>query len=377
MVKKFYMDTKKGTLEQSVLDVWKEAAKKQPETEHGSGEHAYEIGTDRFANYTSSITPGQVKETLDSMSEENFDLMLQESDEETLWGIVALMSEENLDEKGLLKKIGGAAIGGVAKVAKRYGTTAGRAGGAEKKLAKMKTKQKDKARLAKAKAGIKKLKQKNEYDPSVKESLKDTVVNMWKEAASSAVDPNERDELDGGKNATGKGGVETAKKMKRAKEPAPAIAAEEKIDETNKNDKSDDGEGLDAVQPKAVKKKFKDRIDKDIDNDGDTDDSDKFLHKRRKAISKAVKADEELTIEEVQDFKVSSMRDALIQVWSQDQEEGYNPYGKKKMKKAEDWKMGYDKKKKKMEDEEEPVKGDKTLTGKKTAAIDVEPKLKP
>ena len=29
--------------------------------------------------------------------------------------------------------------------------------------------------------------------------------------------------------------------------------------ETNKNDKSDDGEGLDAVQPKAVKKKFKDR----------------------------------------------------------------------------------------------------------------------
>jgi hypothetical protein len=58
--------------------------------------------------------------------------------------------------------------------------------------------------------------------------------------------------------------------------------------ETNKNDKSDDGEGLDAVQPKAVKKKFKDRKDKDIDNDGDVDDSDKFLHKRRKAISKAV-----------------------------------------------------------------------------------------
>ena len=54
--------------------------------------------------------------------------------------------------------------------------------------------------------------------------------------------------------------------------------------ETNKNDKSDDGDGLDAVQPDAVKKKFKDRKDKDIDNDGDVDDSDKFLHKRRKAI---------------------------------------------------------------------------------------------
>lgn len=58
--------------------------------------------------------------------------------------------------------------------------------------------------------------------------------------------------------------------------------------ETNKNDKSDDGEGMDAVQPKAVKKKFKDRKDKDIDNDGDVDSSDKYLHKRRKAISKSM-----------------------------------------------------------------------------------------
>ena len=54
------------------------------------------------------------------------------------------------------------------------------------------------------------------------------------------------------------------------------------------NDKSDDGEGLDKVDKKAVKKKFKDRKDKDIDNDGDVDSSDKFLHKKRKAISKAI-----------------------------------------------------------------------------------------
>jgi len=66
------------------------------------------------------------------------------------------------------------------------------------------------------------------------------------------------------------------------------LAGKRPVEETNKNDKSDDGEGLDAVQPKAVKKKFKDRKDKDIDNDGDTDDSDKFLHKKRKAISKAI-----------------------------------------------------------------------------------------
>ena len=47
-------------------------------------------------------------------------------------------------------------------------------------------------------------------------------------------------------------------------------------------------EAMDAVNPKAVKKKFKDRKDKDIDNDGDVDASDKYLHKRRKAVSKAV-----------------------------------------------------------------------------------------
>ena len=45
---------------------------------------------------------------------------------------------------------------------------------------------------------------------------------------------------------------------------------------------------LDKVNPTALKKKFKDRKDKDIDNDGDVDDSDRYLHKRRKAISKEI-----------------------------------------------------------------------------------------
>ena len=45
---------------------------------------------------------------------------------------------------------------------------------------------------------------------------------------------------------------------------------------------------LDPVNKNAVKKKFDDRKDKDIDNDGDVDSTDKFLHKRRKAITKAI-----------------------------------------------------------------------------------------
>ena len=49
---------------------------------------------------------------------------------------------------------------------------------------------------------------------------------------------------------------------------------------------------LDKVNPKAAAKKFDDRKDKDIDNDGDVDSSDKFLHKKRKAITKAIGKEE-------------------------------------------------------------------------------------
>ena len=73
-----------------------------------------------------------------------------------------------------------------------------------------------------------------------------------------------------------------------------AEAAKKVLANDNTNDKSDDGEGLDKVQPKAVKKKFDDRKDKDIDNDGDVDSSDEYLHKRRKAISKATTEETEL-----------------------------------------------------------------------------------
>jgi hypothetical protein len=65
-----------------------------------------------------------------------------------------------------------------------------------------------------------------------------------------------------------------------------ASALEEKF--AKKTDKDDDGEGMDPVDKKASKKDFDDREDKDLDNDGDTDDSDEYLHKRRKAIGKSI-----------------------------------------------------------------------------------------
>ena len=47
---------------------------------------------------------------------------------------------------------------------------------------------------------------------------------------------------------------------------------------------------LDPLDPKEVDKEFKDRKDKDIDNDGDVDDSDEYLHNRRAKVDDAIDA---------------------------------------------------------------------------------------
>ena len=120
-------------------------------------------------------------------------------------------------------------------------------------------------------------------------------------------------------------------------------------------------EKLDPVNKKALKKDFDDRKDKDIDNDGDVDSSDKYLAKRRKAVSKAISKEEtdldvvEDTMAKVREFKIQDMKAALADIWGM--EEGKNPFKK--------------------EEEEKPVitKGGKTLTGKKPAEIDVKPKI--
>lgn len=54
-------------------------------------------------------------------------------------------------------------------------------------------------------------------------------------------------------------------------------------------DKEKQKEAMDPVDKKELKGKHADRDDKDIDNDGDVDSSDEYLHKRRKAITKNTK----------------------------------------------------------------------------------------
>ena len=135
---------------------------------------------------------------------------------------------------------------------------------------------------------------------------------------------------------------------------------------------------LDPVNKDAVKKKFDDRKDKDIDNDGDTDSTDKYLHKRRAAISKATEA-------------VSPAQQAAIAISKK--ERGEKPkneavtqddHGEKqnadKVKAYTDPKKGEKKPFKSLRAETKIIKlGDKgkTATGKDAGAIDVEPSAKP
>ena len=128
-----------------------------------------------------------------------------------------------------------------------------------------------------------------------------------------------------------------------------------KKNEDNTNDKSDDGDGLDKVQPKAVKKKFKDRKDKDIDNDGDVDSSDKYLHKRRKAISKSMGE------------SIMSVAESVRQMWDE---------AAKKQKESQD--MLNDKDGDGMDDDQKPEKAKAkkmTDTGKPITPIETSPKM--
>ena len=113
-------------------------------------------------------------------------------------------------------------------------------------------------------------------------------------------------------------------------------------------------EALDPVNKDAVKKKFDDRKDKDIDNDGDTDSTDKYLHKRRAAISKATS-------------------EAVNQ---DDHGEKINQDKKDAAMKKTDQKKDF----KSLRAETKIIKlGDKgkTATGKDAGAIDIEPSAKP
>ena len=146
-------------------------------------------------------------------------------------------------------------------------------------------------------------------------------------------------------------------------------------------------EGLDKVNPVAVKKKFDDRKDKDIDNDGDTDSTDRYLHKRRAAISKAMK--EELgkedepkvqkiigKLKKASDAHAGQAKDlekAVKEMVNQDD------HGEKINQDKKDAAMKKTDAKKTFKELRQVKLGDKgkTATGKEAGVIELEPQARP
>ena len=139
-------------------------------------------------------------------------------------------------------------------------------------------------------------------------------------------------------------------------------------------------EKLDPVNKADLRKDFQSRSDKDIDNDGDVDSTDKYLHKRRKAITKNIKKENyevgtkerrDHTIkttpgQSVEDFekqvdvmhkKKNSMREALAKMWGIKEKNNKNPFDNVKEKKYNGKKEG------------------RTMTGKPETKVEVEPEV--
>ena len=134
------------------------------------------------------------------------------------------------------------------------------------------------------------------YLETKEKSLESSVLGIWQEAAKKADELDEAkfspkeikmaigvasDKRYAGGNMTG--AVKAIEKMKKGLSDHPQVKAVLRRQNEAK---------LDPVNKKALKKDFDDRKDKDIDNDGDVDDSDKYLAKRRKAVSKAIAKEE-------------------------------------------------------------------------------------
>jgi hypothetical protein len=70
------------------------------------------------------------------------------------------------------------------------------------------------------------------------------------------------------------------------------LAYLEMVEKRNIEAKKNHAKTLDKVDPEELEGDHEDRDDKDIDNDGDVDSSDEYLHKKRKAVKKAIKKDD-------------------------------------------------------------------------------------
>jgi hypothetical protein len=95
----------------------------------------------------------------------------------------------------------------------------------------------------------------------------------------------------------------------------------------------DEKKKLDPVDKKELSKDYDDRDDKDIDNDGDTDKSDEYLHNRRKTIKKAMAKEDideflnSLSEEQLDEVSAKLARKAAASSAAKSFEYGSSAYG--------------------------------------------------
>jgi len=97
-----------------------------------------------------------------------------------------------------------------------------------------------------------------------------------------------------------------------SKAPFP-IPKKEEVEEMSSKEKMKKGlynSKMDPVDKKELKGTHADRKDGDIDNDGDEDKSDKYLHKRRKAITKNMKKEGEVEMNPTKKKDKASIQNA-------------------------------------------------------------------
>ena len=338
-----YLETKNNSLESSVLGVWKTAIEEGEAIRDDAQMTKKEDDLDE-------ASVEEIEELYLELSDEEFDTILEEADEEFLNELEIFFTEDiqGIYEKkpGFLKKIGGA-------IAKRIpGTSAKRkhvikkAASREKqrgaKAAKIGAKKKEKQAYAKAKSYLKTKKKAGVFGDETLPNMREALLQVraekpvyLDEKQDTHVDPEDREELD--KEVDGEGGAETAKKMKKSKEPAPNISEASGDKEAYKKFFDAALKKFKVTSPAELegddKKKFFDYIDKNWEGDNE---------KAEAAMS------------QVREFKMQSMKAALAQIWGM--EEGKNPF-------------------KKEDDEKEMKKNGKTETGKKAAVIDINPKI--
>ena len=126
------------------------------------------------------------------------------------------------------------------------------------------------------------------YSPNELKALEDSEEDELEEDYYNVIYRDKEGKVQGEKRVGTKSAAEKLAKLGNSRDKVGGTYTVTLVRGRNEEVEMTEEKKIDPVNKKALKKDFDDRKDKDIDNDGDVDDSDEYLHNRRKAISKAI-----------------------------------------------------------------------------------------